>query len=103
MELRKIDANDTLLTLGGFGDFNAQASQQAQISIDDILTKDNHPQIEIDLTNVDFMDTSDIGDIVYLYKRLVESDRNIRITNAHGQPLKMMELLRIGQAIPLTT
>ncbi|GEM79420.1 STAS domain-containing protein [Vibrio superstes] len=103
MELRKIESSEHLLTLAVFGDFNAQASKEAQLCIDDVLTDDNHPQIEIDLEHVDFMDTSGIGAIVYFYKRLIESDRNMSIKNVHGQPQKMMELLRIGQAIPLTT
>ncbi|CAM3038732.1 STAS domain-containing protein [Vibrio rarus] len=103
MELRKIESNEQLLTLAVFGDFNAQSSKEAQLCIDDLLSDDTHPQIEIDLEHVDFMDTSGIGAIVYFYKRLIESNRNMSIKNVHGQPLKMMELLRIGQAIPLST
>ncbi len=103
MELRKIDTNEQLLTLTVIGDFDASSSKQAQITIDDVLCNDHHPEIEIDLEHVEFLDSSGIGAIVYLYKRLVETDRAMRIEHAHGQPLKMMNLLRIGQAIPLNS
>lgn len=101
MELRKIDINEQLLTLSVIGDFDASSSKQAQIIIDDVLTHDSHSEIEIDLRHVEFLDSSGIGAIVYLFKRLVESERHMRIEHAHGQPLKMLQLLRIGSAIPL--
>ena len=101
MELRKLDTSNELLTLSLIGDFDAMSSKQAQRVIDEVLTQDAHPQIEIDLRHVHFIDSSGIGAIVYLFKRLVESNRQLRIEHAHGQPLKMFELLRIGSAIPL--
>ncbi|GAM59048.1 anti anti-sigma regulatory factor sypA [Vibrio ishigakensis] len=101
MELRKFETSHNCLTLSVIGDFDASNSKTMQQCIDDLLANDNHPQIEMDLNQVEFLDTSGIGAIVYLYKRLVESNRDMCIQNAHGQPLKMMELLRIGQAIPV--
>jgi anti-anti-sigma factor len=101
MELQTTAINEQVLSLAIIGDFDASGSKQAQICIDSLLQGDDHQEIEIDLANVEFLDSSGIGAIVYFYKRLVESERNMRIENVHGQPLKMMELLRIGQAIPL--
>lgn len=101
MELRKIETNDQLLTLSVIGDFDSSSSKQAQITIDEVLAHDSHPEIEIDLRHVHFLDSSGIGAIVYFFKRLVESERHMRIEHAHGQPLKMLQLLRIGSAIPL--
>ncbi|GAL11055.1 anti anti-sigma regulatory factor SypA [Vibrio astriarenae] len=101
MELQTHAINEQLLSLAIIGDFDASGSKQAQICIDSLLQGDDHKEIEIDLAQVEFLDSSGIGAIVYFYKRLVEAERQMRIENAHGQPLKMMELLRIGQAIPL--
>ncbi|MGL6315134.1 STAS domain-containing protein [Vibrio sp. WXL103] len=101
MELHTTALNDNVLSLAIWGDFDASGSKQAQVCIDKLLQDDAHREIEIDLQHVNFLDSSGIGAIVYFYKRLVEAEREMRIENVHGQPLKMMELLRIGQAIPL--
>ena len=101
MELQITPVDNTSLSLCVIGDFDAQTIKEAQICIDKLLTDDSHEHITIDLEHVDFLDTSGIGTIVYFYKRLYERNRSLSICNAHGQPLKMMELLRIGQAIPL--
>ncbi len=101
MEMQITSINPTLLSLTVYGDFDATASKEAQVCIDNLLNSDSHPEIAIDLEHVDFLDSSGIGAIVYFYKRLVENERSLRIDNVHGQPLKMMELLRIGHAIPL--
>ncbi|MFC1233472.1 STAS domain-containing protein [Vibrio sp. DW001] len=99
MELRKIDASETLLTLQLSGDLDANGSKEALPHIDQVLSEDNHPEIEIDLKHVLFLDSSGVGAIVYMYKRLVERERNMRIENVHGQPLEIITLLRINQAI----
>ncbi len=99
MELRKVNANNTILTVLLSGDLDANGSKEALPHIDQIIAEDHHPEIEIDLKHVSFIDSSGIGAIVYLYKRLVEKQRNMRIENAQGQPLEIITLLRINQAI----
>lgn len=101
MELRRVNSSEQLLTLSLVGDFDAMSSKKAHAVIDEVLVEDLHPEIEIDLQHVHFIDSSGIGAIVYLFKRLDEANRHMRIEHAHGQPLKMLELLRIGSAIPL--
>jgi anti-anti-sigma factor len=103
MELQITPLDHTSLSLSVIGDFDVQAIKEAQVCIDKLIADDNHPHITIDLEHVNFLDSSGIGAIVYFYKRLCENDRSLSIKNAHGQPLKMMELLRIGQAIPLNS
>ncbi|MFA0439316.1 anti-anti-sigma factor [Vibrio sp. 10N.286.49.C2] len=104
MELLKAEANNNqTLHVQLFGDFDAKGSREAQTEIDHIIHNDGHHEVEVDLKQVHFMDSSGIGAIVYLYKRLVERERVMRIENATGQPLQIMKLLRIGQAIPINT
>jgi len=103
MELKKIESNENLLTLSLCGDFDATGSRDAQPHIDDVITGDFHAEIEIDFRQVKFLDSSGVGALVYLYKRLIERERNMRIENAHGQPLEIINLLRIGHAIPVNS
>ncbi|MGY3569819.1 STAS domain-containing protein [Vibrio paucivorans] len=103
MEMRKIEASDTILTLVISGNLDADGSRDAQPHIDDVIARDQHNEIELDFREVDFLDSSGVGALVYLYKRLVERERNMRIENVRGQPLEIINLLRIGQAIPVNS
>lgn len=103
MELRKVEANDTILTLLISGDFDASGSKEALPHIDQVLSEDGHKEIEVDFKHVSFLDSSGVGAIVYFYKRLIERDRAMRLENVRGQPLEIIKLLRIGKAIPINS
>lgn len=103
MELRKIEASDTILTLIINGNLDADGSRSAQPHIDEIIADKSSREIEIDFSQVQFLDSSGVGAIVYLYKRLIERQRSMRIENVSGQPLEIMSLLRIDQAIPVNS
>lgn len=100
MELRKIEASSQTLTLLISGDFDANGSKEILPHIDLVLSDDVHEEVEIDFKHVSFLDSCGVGAIVYFYKRLAERERAMRIKNAHGQPLEIISLLRIDQAIP---
>ncbi|WP_047043946.1 STAS domain-containing protein [Vibrio mexicanus] len=103
MELRKVEANDSILTLMISGNLDAEGSRSAQPAIDDVISNDQHNEVELDFRDVQFLDSSGVGALVYLYKRLIERERNMRIENVTGQPLEIINLLRIGQAIPVNS
>lgn len=103
MELRKIEVSDQVLTLLISGDLDASGSKDVLPHIDKVIFDDSHNEIEIDLKHVNFLDSCGIGAIVYFYKRLVENERIMRIENAKGQPLELINLLRIGKAIPINS
>lgn len=101
MGLRTNRFNDTTLTLMFSGNLDAEGSQNALPLLDKVIANPEFNEIEVDLSKVNFLDSSGVGAIVYLYKRLVASNRCMRIENASGQPLEIFNLLRIGNAIPI--
>jgi len=103
MELRKINVSDQVLTLLISGDFDATGSKDVLRHIDEVIFDDHHKEIEVDFKHVAFLDSCGVGAIVYFYKKLVEGERNMRIENAQGQPLQLINLLRIGEAIPINS
>ncbi|NOH79705.1 STAS domain-containing protein [Vibrio sp. RE86] len=103
MELRKIQASENITTLFINGNLDADGSRHAQPHIDEIIAEESQRDIEIDFSQVQFLDSSGVGALVYLYKRLIERQRNMRIENVSGQPLEIMNLLRIDQAIPVNS
>jgi len=85
------------------GDFDALALNSGDIrkqleSVAELARGD----VYIDLSQVGFMDSSGIGALVFLYKRLKSSGLSLEIVNPLGQPLQLLEMLRIHEAIPVT-
>lgn len=103
MELHTIQATDTVITLLIQGNLDADGSRHAQSHIDDVIAQDDYQEVEIDFSGVQFLDSSGVGALVYMYKRLIERERDMRIENVRGQPLEIINLLRIGQAIPINS
>jgi stage II sporulation protein AA (anti-sigma F factor antagonist) len=101
MELKKISDSDIQITLQIDGTLDADSCKQVQPVIDELIWIDTHTSIALDFRHVEFLDSSGVGAIVYLYKRLNEKQRNMRINNASGQPLEIINLLRIGKTIPV--
>ncbi|OPX54597.1 anti-anti-sigma factor [Oceanospirillum multiglobuliferum] len=54
-----------------------------------------------DLSKVTFMDSSGIGALVFLFKRLREQNRKLVLVGLTGQPKELTTLLRINRAIPV--
>ncbi len=101
MELRQIETTNHNVVLELSGNFDADGSQAALPHIDQLISNDKYQDVELDLKGVSFVDSSGVGAIVYLYKRLVEKQRNMHLENVRGQPLEIFELLRINKAIPV--
>ena len=48
-----------------------------------------------DLRSVDFIDSSGIGGIVFVFKRLRENSHGVVLKNVKGQPLRLLQQLRL--------
>ncbi|MGU3495156.1 STAS domain-containing protein [Xanthobacteraceae bacterium A53D] len=55
--------------------------------------------VTLDLTEVEFMDSSGVGGIVFLYKRLRMNGHKLRLAGAQGQPLQLLTHLRLSDLI----
>jgi len=93
------DCQDLILEL--HGEFDALGSAKIRQELEAIALQTKPELVFLDLQNVTFVDSSGVGAIVFLYKRLRENSRKLEITGAHGQPRELLELLRIHKAIPV--
>jgi anti-anti-sigma factor len=93
------DCQDLILEL--HGEFDALGSAEIRQELEAIALQTKPELVFLDLQNVTFVDSSGVGAIVFLYKRLRENSRKLKITGAHGQPRELLELLRIHKAIPV--
>ncbi len=79
------------------------AAQMVAIRLDLEKLAEGDENVVIDLRKVTFIDSSGIGGIVFLYKRLVQQGRRLTVSNLEGQPLQMFNYLRLTELLmPLT-
>ena len=56
--------------------------------------------IILDFSKTEYVDSSGIGAIVFLYKRIEKKNHQLSLLNVTGQPFKLMNLLRVDKTIP---
>ena len=65
------------------------------------LADEEKADVLIDLRKVEFMDSSGIGALVFLYKRLSAQGRKLSALATQGQPRRLLEFLRIDRVIEI--
>ena len=94
-----ISTNDpNLISISLSGEFDAVASSEARESfayIADSMSGD----VTIDLSGVSFIDSSGVGALVFLFKRLSAQSRLLSLSAAVGQPADLLKMLRIDKAV----
>ncbi len=83
------------------GEMDANGCIQIRPDLEQITHSETGNNITLDLHHVSFLDSSGVGAIVFLYKRLKEQKRTLEITGIHGQPQELVSLLRIDTVIPV--
>ena len=73
----------------GMGNLRATLEELAG-SGDDIL---------LDLGDVTFIDSSGVGGIVFLFKRLTSARKSLTLKNVGGQPFRLLTHLGMGQLL----
>lgn len=101
MKIERINSECGDLVIKIHGEFDALGSSKIRPELEKVARQTEPENVFLDLTEVSFLDSSGVGAIVFLYKRLKEHSRKLKITGANGQPRELLELLRIHKAIPV--
>lgn len=81
------------------GDMDALTIKQLRNQFEEIIVNENG-NVTVDISKVEFIDSSGIGALVFLYKRLTATGRSMLIKGVHGQPGDLFAFLRIDKTIP---
>jgi len=79
------------------GDFDAAAVRQLRPQIEALATTGR--SVTVDLSSVEFIDSSGVGALVFLHKRLVAAGQKLVVTGLKGQPLELLSYLRLADQL----
>ena len=84
------------------GEFDACGCKEIRESLESIVSEcpEGRP-LFLDLQDVTFIDSSGVGAIVFLFKRIQAINGFLKILKVHGQPQELLSLLRVHEAIPV--
>ncbi|MEM6981935.1 MAG: STAS domain-containing protein [Pseudomonadota bacterium] len=91
----KID--NTIVTIPN--DFSGFAVDELKDQFELLVEQDSNCVV-LDFSKTEFIDSSGIGAIVFLYKRIEKHSNKLSLLNVTGQPFKLMNLLRVDKTIP---
>ena len=101
MNLEIINNPDEDLVVNLHGEMDAQGCSELRPELEQIANPETNKNVVLNMGQVNFLDSSGVGVIVFLYKRLKAQSRRLEIDGAQGQPQELMELLRIDKVIPV--
>lgn len=93
----KSDANTTFISLPN--DFSGLAVDSFKDQFETVA-KSEQSNVVLDFSDTTFIDSSGIGAMVFLYKRIEKKGQTLSLLNVSGQPHKLMSLLRVDKTIP---
>lgn len=102
MNIENMNAADGNKILKLSGEMDALGCSTIRPDFEELI-KQQHLHTVLDINKISFIDSSGIGAIVFLFKRLKEQGRSMEIIGVQGQPQELMKLLRIDSAIPVSS
>ena len=90
--------NETVLKIEGTLD--AVTAPELRSVVDD-LVNESRKEVTLDLTALRLIDSSGVGVIVSLFKRVRANGGQVRITGLRDQPRAIFRLLRLDRVFPV--
>jgi anti-sigma B factor antagonist len=99
MNFERTDSGDeTLLRLSG--SLDALSAPELRTIVEELVTE-KRPRVVVDLSALRLIDSSGVGVIVSLYKRLRAQGGDVTVQGLRDQPLAIFKLLRLDRVFNL--
>jgi anti-sigma B factor antagonist len=95
---RTDDGDLTILHM--YGKLDVITANEVKMLIDQLL-EEERLRVVVDLEGLTMIDSSGVGAIVGLYKRVRAAGGHVDVTGARGQPLTIFKLLRMDRVFGL--
>jgi anti-anti-sigma factor len=98
MEISIATQNPDNVSIGLQGEFDAAAANDARQTFTRVVDQMSG-DVVVDMSGVRFIDSSGVGAIVFLFKRLNAQGRDLTLAHAAGQPADLLKMLRVDKAV----
>ena len=99
MEFTTQHVQDTL-TVTVKGELDAKTVPEIRGKLDDIVEQ-KPPQVVLELSGLRLIDSTGVGAIVSLFKRVGANGGQLKITGVQGQPYSIFQVLRLDRVFGL--
>ena len=99
MDIQYKISNETLKILIS-GELDEYSASFARTILDDLFQNNEYSQIVIDLSELEFMDSTGIGVLIGRYKKLKEKQKNIYIMNPNKHVEKIFKMSGLYEIMP---
>jgi len=81
------------------GEFDAMGCKEIRRGLEQLIEDYPAGRVALNMRDVTFIDSSGIGAIVFLYKRMLASGGSVTLKGVRNQPGELLRLLRVHEAI----
>ena len=91
--------NDGVLYVKPMGDVDHHSSKNMREAIDGLILRNNPKELELDLSAIDFMDSSGLGLVLGRFKKQSEIGGKFKIVNPNKRVMQILQLAGVEKII----
>ncbi|MCL2096953.1 MAG: anti-sigma factor antagonist [Oscillospiraceae bacterium] len=92
---------DGVLYIKLSGDIDHHSAKSVRGDVDSLIRKNNPVELELDLSAVEFMDSSGLGLVLGRYKKQTDTGGKMRIINPTRRVLQILQLAGVEKIIKI--
>jgi len=93
--------NDGVLCVKPTGDIDHHTAKDMREAIDGLIVKNNPKELELDLSEIDFMDSSGLGLVLGRYKKQSDIGGKFKIINPNRRIMQILQLAGVEKIIKI--
>ena len=92
---------DGILYIKLSGDIDHHSAKSVRDSVDGLIRENNPAELELDLSAVEFMDSSGLGLVLGRYKKQIETGGKMKIINPTRRVMQILQLAGVEKIIKI--
>ena len=95
------NVKDGVLYVKLSGDIDHHSAKNVRDAVDDLMRKNNPAELELDLSAVEFMDSSGLGLVLGRYKKQTDMGGKMKILNPTRRIMQILQLAGVEKIIKI--
>ena len=95
------NVKDGILYVKLSGDIDHHSAKTVRDSVDNLIRKNNPAELELDLSAVEFMDSSGLGLVLGRYKKQTDMGGKMKIMNPTKRVMQILQLAGVEKIIKI--